>query len=146
MANVSGVSVGMTPRRVLAEYYKNGWELDNSSSETLEDLIESGRPSGKFYFNTIKPLPGKLEVTFQYGKVIWVRQSYEIKEQDIDRAVASAKEYLARLGEFSESKSSNRLDYSLTYSRQTNAYVSYHFYKVIKDQKGYYVWLIACMY
>ena len=100
--DVLGITMGMTPRRVLAEFDKNNWELGKLSEMTLEDMIESRKTNGAFYFDAVRPKPGTLEVHFNKGKVIFARHTYEISEQGITPHIEQAKLHLRNLGNFTE--------------------------------------------
>lgn len=63
--SIEGITVGMSPRRVLHEYHENGWRLDRLNTITMEDMVEEGIDDAHFYISTNETNESDLEVFFR---------------------------------------------------------------------------------
>ena len=132
---VEGLTVGMSPRRVRAEFNDNNWSLSSLSSITLEDMIESNIQENNFYISTKGTNIADLEVFFQDGRVIFIRTTHSITENEFEGELKKAKSHLASLGRYKEKIESDGIQ--ITYQPFQLSYVYYKFYKLVKNQKGY---------
>ncbi len=142
--DVLGITVGMSPRRVLSEYNKNQWTLTSLSTMTLEDMIENRVQDSSFYISTKSSSDVDLEIHFQDGKVVFVRQTYSIEENEFHNEISRARNHLSSLGNFTEKVEGSSM--KLTYNPYKTGYVYYDIHKLVKNQKGYRVWFAVVNY
>lgn len=141
---IFGLTVGMSPRRVLVEFQRNNWYLDSLSSITLEDMVESGIGDAGFYISTNNESKPNLEIHFRDNRVIFLRQTFSISEEQLQSELGKARSHLSRLGDFDEEVEA--LSIKLIYKPYVTGYVYYNFHKLIPNQKGYRVWLAVADY
>jgi len=135
---IMGLAVGMTPRRVLSEFEAREWSYTSSTPMTLEDMIENSSRSGLFFISTKASQEPDLEIFFDYGVVILVRETQGVEAGQLAQSVEEAKRDLSRLGEFTESTDGSSI--KLTYSPNRGGYVYYDFHKLVEEQRDYRVW------
>jgi hypothetical protein len=141
---IFGLTVGMSPRRVLLESQQNNWRLDSLSSITLEDMVESGIRDAVFYISTNNESKSNLEIHFRNNRVIFLRQTFSISEEQLQSELEKARSHLGRLGHFDEEVED--LSIKLVYKPYVTGYVYYNFHKLTPNQKGYRVWLAVADY
>ncbi len=137
-SEIEKLTVGMSPRRVFSEFNNNNWSLTSLSTITLEDMIENNISEGNFYISTKGAATADLEVFFQDSRVIFIRTTYLITDNEYELELTKAKHHLASLGAYDEKVKSDSIQ--ITYQPHQLSYVYYKFYKLIKNQKGYNVW------
>lgn len=141
---ILGLTVGMSPRRVLTEFQRNNWQLDSLSSITLEDMVEDGVNDAVFYISTNNDSTSNLEIHFKHMRVIFIRQTFGIGEEQLKVELEKARSHLSRLGPFEEKIED--LSIELLYAPYATGYVYYIFHKLVADQKGYRVWFAVADY
>lgn len=141
---VLGLTVGMSPRRVLTEFQHNNWQLGSLSSITLEDMVEDGVNDAVFYVSTNNDSTPNLEIHFKHMRVIFLRQTFGIGEEQLKGELEKARSHLKRLGPFEEKIEG--LSIKLLYAPYATGYVYYDFHKLVADQNGYRVWLAVADY
>ena len=157
MARIQGISVGMTPRRVLAEVEKHGWVYGSSSTDTLEDIIANNPSGTSVTFDLDESTTGGFRlvsgdsitahfawdnVTSRQLRVVMIVHTYDVPKIEYHAAVEAAKAHLDSLGGFTEKISEEpQFEHRLIYQKVDRSYVMYQFVELVKNASsfsGYY--------
>jgi hypothetical protein len=148
MANIRGLSVGMSARRVLAEVQKHRWTYGRVSTDTLEDIIEKNPSVTSVYLDLNEPETGdppllfptnSIAVHFAWDnakqlRVVMIRHTYSVAATKYAAILEAAKSHLSSLGEFKETISeAPQFEHRLTYQKVDRSYIMYQLIKRSKD-------------
>jgi hypothetical protein len=136
---IVGLRIGMTPRRIAQEVTAFGWTEDKYSTQTLEDIIQQGTGSDAHIgFNIAKPRSGVVLIHFCNSKARFIRFESTVGEDESADYMKAAKLRLQSLGNVHVKQ--DELSYSMSYSPNSQAFVSFTVYKVVPGQRGFYIW------
>lgn len=141
---IFGLTVGMSPRRVLAEYHENEWRLTSLSPITLEDMVEGGIKNAEFYISTNRDSAPNFEIHFRNNRIIFLRRTSSINEDELGLELDKARAHLNSLGSVDEKLED--LSKKLIYRPYSSGYVYYDFHKLVQNQEGYRVWFAVADY
>ncbi len=159
-ANIRGISMGMTVRRVLQEVQGRGWTYSQVSRETLEDLLQRNPTMATVYMNLNDPGTqgfmafNTIEISFQGDwrgytplTVDRVCHTYTVPADKYEEVVAKAKEHLTQLGGFTESTSNGvQFEHRLTYQKVEHSYIQYAIIRMSPNSPNYFVYYTICSY
>lgn len=162
IASIRGISVGMTPRRVLLETQKHNWTYGRSSTDTLDDIIAKNPSLTSVYLDLNEQstsdfpilLTNNIAVHFAWDngsakqlRVVMIAHTYDIPLSRQAAVVEAAKAQLNALGGFKEEVTEGpQFENRLTYQKVDRSYIMYQFVRLSKDSSSVMVHYTVCRY
>jgi len=149
LADVSGFRIKMSINDAARVLQTNSWKLDTPYTSIEDVALEYAHSRGLMrnldqevhYTRSVSGKREKIGLTFCGNRLMWVRSEYEIKEVEFKNFVKKARAEIGRIGVLNTDKWTNNLSYKISYNPHRLGYFYYSIYKVIKRQRGYYIWL-----
>jgi len=161
-ASIRGISLGMSPRRVLLEVQKHKWTYGRSSTDTLEDIIERNPSLTSIYLELNEPttsdLPwlvtNSLAVHFAWDsastkqlRAVMIRHTYDAPLAQYAAILKAAKAHLDPLGGFKEKITEEpQFEHRLTYQKVERSYIMYQLVKLSKNSTSLMVYYTISSY
>ncbi len=152
-ASIRGISLGMSPRRVLLELQKNKWTYGRSSTDTLEDVIERNPSLTSIYLDLSEPatsdqpwsVANSIAVHFAWDnasteqlRVVMICHTYDAPIAQYAATLQAAKAHLDSLGGFKEKITEEpKFEHRLTYQKIERSYIMYQVVKLSCSRIGH---------